>query len=63
MRFPLFKLEDYLARWEFKAPYLLCCSDAQTMPMRELLSLADPEAKYLWDHLHLGYTETKGLSI
>ncbi|MBS0604590.1 MAG: aminotransferase class I/II-fold pyridoxal phosphate-dependent enzyme [Verrucomicrobia bacterium] len=58
---PLFKLEDYLSQWEFKAPHLLCCSDAQTVSMKELLLMADPEGKNLWDNLHLNYTEVKGL--
>lgn len=56
-----FKLETYLAQYEFSAPYLLCCSDAQTLPMQELLRLATPEEKNTWDHLTLGYTEVTGL--
>jgi aspartate/methionine/tyrosine aminotransferase len=55
-----FKLERYFARWEFAAPYLLCTSDIQGYPMRELLSLADAETRALWDDLSLGYTETSG---
>ncbi len=48
MQLPLFKLEEYLAKWEFEAPHLLCCSDAETMSMKELLQLADSESKHLW---------------
>jgi aspartate/methionine/tyrosine aminotransferase len=61
MKLPLFKLEEYLAKWEFKAPYLLCCSDAQSMPMQELVKISDPESRKLWENLHLGYTESPGL--
>ena len=63
MKLPIFKLEDFLAHWEFKAPYLLCNSDAQTIPMSELVLLADTESRHLWENLHLGYTETKGLPL
>src|SRR5512146_1067107 len=55
-----FKLERYFARWEFNAPYLLCTSDIQGLPMQELLALADPETRALWDNLTLGYTESLG---
>lgn len=63
MKLPLFKLEDYLAQWEFKAPYLLCNSDAETLSVKELVAMADPEAKSLWENLHLGYTESRGLPL
>lgn len=63
MKLPLFKLEDYLSQWEFKVPHLLCNSDAQTISMNELLSMADPESKDLWYNLHLGYTQAKGLPL
>jgi aspartate/methionine/tyrosine aminotransferase len=55
-----FKLERYFARWEFAAPYLLCTSDIQGIPMQQLLALADLETKGLWENLALGYTETAG---
>ena len=58
-----FKLEVYLSKYEFLAPYLLCCSDAQTMSMHNLLTLADPQEKNLWKSLDLGYTEDKGLPV
>jgi aspartate/methionine/tyrosine aminotransferase len=63
MKLPLFRLEEYLVQWEFKAPYLLCCSDAQTLSMKELLSMADPQTRNLWENLQLGYTETRGLPL
>ncbi len=63
MKLPLFKLEEYLVQWEFKAPYLLCCSDAQSISMKDLVAMADPESKKLWDNLHLNYTEVPGLPV
>jgi aspartate/methionine/tyrosine aminotransferase len=55
-----FALERYFARWEFAVDHLLCASDVQGYPMAELLDLADPEARALWDGLTLGYTESTG---
>jgi aspartate/methionine/tyrosine aminotransferase len=55
-----FKLERYFARWEFRAPYLLCSSDVDGYSLDALLELADDESKVLWQHLSLGYTESAG---
>jgi aspartate/methionine/tyrosine aminotransferase len=60
MRIADFALERYFARWEFNARYLLCASDVEGYPMRELLDLADEETRALWDGLRLGYTESTG---
>ena len=60
MTFEPFKLEQYFARWEFSAPYLLCSSDLEAVSLRELLGLADEETSRLWQDLRLGYTETFG---
>ena len=59
----VFKLEEYLAKYEFSAKYLLCCSDAESFDMSEILSMADGEEKRLWDNLRLSYTEVQGLPI
>ena len=56
-----FKLEEYLGQYEFKAPYLLCCSDAESLSMSQLLAMAAPARHRMWDQLHLGYTEVTGL--
>jgi aspartate/methionine/tyrosine aminotransferase len=61
MRPAPFALERFFARHEFTARYLLSCSDSEGMGMAELLALADPESRELWDALHLGYTESLGL--
>ena len=58
---PAFELEKYFALHEFSAKHLLGCSDAESMSMRYLFSLADIECKTLWDELSLGYTESRGL--
>src|SRR5579875_223072 len=55
-----FKLERYFARWEFAASHLLCCSDAESYRMHDLLALADDESRELWQNLTLSYTEYPG---
>jgi len=58
-----FKLEEFWKKYEFTAPYLLCCSDAETWSLQELLALADPSSLKLWESLALGYTESPGHPI
>ena len=60
VRIAEFALERYFARWEFAVGHLLCASDPEPWPMTELLALADPETRALWDGLRLGYTESTG---
>ncbi len=57
----IFKLEEYLAKYEFSAKYLLCCSDAESFAMSEIIDMASPKEQDLWQHLGLGYTEAPGL--
>jgi len=57
----VFKLEEYLAKYEFSAPYLLCCSDAESFSMHEIIGYASDSEKELWNNLRLGYTEADGL--
>lgn len=54
-----FALERYFARYEFSTRYLLCSSDAQTLPVRDLLALEPGSMQRLGD-LSLGYTESRG---
>ena len=59
MKISDFKLERYFAKYEFKAPYLLCCSDCESMPVKDLLALEEngiADFQNLW----LGYTESLG---
>lgn len=59
----IFKLEEFLAQHEFSAQYLLCCSDAETFSMQDLLKMASSQDMELWEKLTLGYTETAGLPL
>jgi len=56
-----FKLERYFAQYEFKVQYLLSASDCESLSLRGLLDLADPDGLAQWQHLRLGYTESQGL--
>src|SRR5437016_7115161 len=58
-----FKLEEYLAKYEFKATYLLCCSDVERWAMQEIIAMADSSELKLWNELRLGYTEIPGLPL
>jgi aspartate/methionine/tyrosine aminotransferase len=55
-----FLLERYFARYEFSAASLLSPSDCESLTLRELLGMADPEILDLWERLSLGYTESPG---
>ncbi len=57
-----FALERWFARWEFVVDHQLSASDVEPLRMRELLALADADAKERWDALVLGYTEPAGLT-
>lgn len=59
-KIPHFKLEEFWKKYEFTTPYLLCCSDAETWSLQELLNMADPDSRKLWESLTLGYTEPPG---
>lgn len=63
MSINIFKLEEYLTHYEFTASYLLCCSDAESFGMQEIIEMASPSERALWDNLKLSYTEVKGLPI
>ncbi len=60
MTLPDFALEVFFSQWEFKARHHLAASDAQTMSMRDLLALAEPDDLREWESLDLGYRETYG---
>ena len=55
-----FKLERFFARYEFKVKYLLSSSDVESLGMDELLALAEPASREMWETLKLGYTESQG---
>ncbi len=59
MKLEPFRLERYFAQHEFSAPYLLCCSDCESLSIGDLLKFeqnAQDELSSLW----LGYTESLG---
>lgn len=55
-----FALEQFSAKYEFVTPHLLCCSDAETWKVKDLVAQADDECKALWDDMTLSYTQFKG---
>ncbi len=55
-----FALEVHFSKWEFKARYNLTGSDAESMSIAVLLTLATDEDRRAFESLHLGYTETYG---
>ncbi|MFX1311428.1 MAG: aminotransferase class I/II-fold pyridoxal phosphate-dependent enzyme [Promethearchaeota archaeon] len=59
MKIKDFKLEEYFAKHEFSAKYLLCSSDCETLSVNELLSLEDNSIEKL-KKKRLGYTESLG---
>jgi aspartate/methionine/tyrosine aminotransferase len=59
MNLPPFKLERYFAKYEFNTGYLLCSSDCESMSIAELLTLEEG-APEKFQHVWLGYTESKG---
>ena len=58
-----FKLERFFAKHEFSTKYLLSASDCESLTMAEVLQMATPESRDLWDSLNLGYTESQGHSL
>lgn len=57
---PDFRLETYLAHWEFAARFHMTASDAESMSLADLLSLAEPADRQAFENLWLGYVPTFG---
>jgi aspartate/methionine/tyrosine aminotransferase len=57
--FKPFALERFFAKHEFSARYLLCSSDCESFPIREILAMEEGSLDRLLD-ARLGYTETRG---
>jgi aspartate/methionine/tyrosine aminotransferase len=55
-----FSLEAYFSRWSAAARYHLTASDSESLMLAELLALAEPEDRELWESLSLGYTDPQG---
>jgi aspartate/methionine/tyrosine aminotransferase len=58
-----FALETFFSKWEFTARYHLTASDAESLPLRELLAMGSAEDREAFDALWLGYTETFGAPL
>ena len=56
-----FELEIFFSEWEFKAKYHLTASDMESMSTKDLLAMASPEDREIYENLWLGYTQTYGL--
>jgi aspartate/methionine/tyrosine aminotransferase len=54
-----FALERFFTRHEFTTRYLLCASDPESMPVRDLLAL-EPGAEEEFARLNLGYVDSRG---
>jgi len=59
MKIKDFKLEEFFAKYEFAASYLLCASDCESFSVEELLSF-ESESELNLRKLRLGYTESQG---
>ena len=57
---PDFLLEKHFSKWEFKARFHMTASDAESMSMKQLLSMASNEEHDAFENMWLGYTETHG---
>ncbi len=57
---PDFRLETHFAKWEFSARYHLTASDAESISLRTLLDMAEPDDREGFEGMWLGYTETFG---
>ena len=57
---PDFRLEAYLAQWEFAARYHMTASDAESVSLAELLKLAEPSDREAFEQLWLGYLPPAG---
>ena len=62
MRIKAFKLERLFARYAEQAKYMLSQSSCESCSMKEILDMADPECKKLWENLSLGYTRPAGFA-
>ena len=55
MHLPPFQLERYFARYEFNVRHLLCCSDCESLTLKDVIDL-EPGAGDKLEKLWLGYT-------
>lgn len=61
MRLNTFLLEDYYDKYEFKTKYMLSSSDPESWSLDEILQMATPDERSMWESQRFGYTQVKGL--
>lgn len=61
MRLNTFMLEDFYGQHEFKTKYMLSSSDPESWSLDEMLEMATPAERELWNTQRFGYTEVRGL--
>lgn len=59
MKIKDFKLERFFAKYEFNTKYLLCSSDCESRPIKDILRMEKGASKE-FRNLNLGYTESQG---
>jgi len=59
MKIKNFGTEHFFAEYEFTTPHLLCCSDCETISVKELLKMADISLDDFGE-LRMNYTESLG---
>lgn len=57
---PILPLSQYFANHQEQGKFSLSCSEIQPLKQNEVLAMADPECRSLWDDLDLGYTSAEG---
>lgn len=60
MKIREFKLERLFARYKQQTKYMLSQVAFESIPMKEILEMADDECKKMWENLSLGYTDPRG---
>lgn len=60
MKLNEFQLERLFAHFGPKAKHMLSATACESCSMKEILKMADPECKKLWDNLDMGYTDYRG---
>lgn len=61
MKLNTFLLEDYYEKYEFKTKYMLSSSDPESWSLHEILEMATPDERAMWESQRFGYTQVKGL--
>lgn len=63
MKLREFQLERFFAKYHSSSKHMLSASSCESVPMQEIIDMADSECKALWENLKLGYTDTSGCRL